>query len=274
MDASAAPIATPIAADRRHLRRSPWEGGASALLIARRHLLQIRGNPGLLLDATVMPMIFTVVFVYVFGGAIAGAQRAYLQYFLPGIMAVTITIVARTTGISLNVDFSNRIVYRLRTLPIARSAVLAGRVIADAARMLLSQVVMLVFGCLIGFRISTGVLPVVAAVALMVAFGIALSWTSAFIGVFARSVQTAETVTTLALVPLQFGSSLFVRPSTMPGWLQGFVRVNPVTLVVDACRALLTGGQTGPAALGAVIWIVAMTAVFAPLAVRGYRRRR
>jgi oleandomycin transport system permease protein len=254
--------------------RSRWEGAISALLIARRHLVQIRGNPGQLLDATLMPMIFAIVFTYVFGGAIDGSQRAYLQYLLPGIMGVTITIVARTTGISVNVDFGNRFVYRLRSLPIARSAGLAGRVIADSARMLLSQVVLLAFGCLVGFRITTGAPQVVAAIVLMVGFGIALSWASAVAGVFARSVQTAETVTTLVMVPLQFGSSLFVPPGTMPGWLQGFVRANPMTIVLDACRALLTGGQAGRPLLGAVIWIAGLIAICAPLAVMGYHRRR
>jgi oleandomycin transport system permease protein len=250
------------------------EAVASSLVIARRNLLKVTGDPGQLLDATLMPMVFTIVFVYVFGGAIAGSQANYVQYFVPGIMALTITIIARTTGIGLSVDFSNGIVQRFRSLPIAQSAMLSGRVVADSARMLLSQVVMLGFASLVGFRITTSPLAVAAAVALMVGFGVALSWVSTFIGIAVRSVQTAETVLTLWLVPLQFGSSLFVQPSTMPGWLQVFVRLNPMTLVIDAVRHLLRGGPAGHSALGGLVWIIGTIAVFAPLSVRQYRRRR
>jgi oleandomycin transport system permease protein len=254
------------------------ESGARNVLrhsgvIARRNLMKIPGEPGLLLDATLMPMIFAVMFVYVFGGAIAGSTHGYRQFFMPGIMALTITIVSRTTGIGLALDFKDGAVDRFRSLPIARSAVLSGKIIADMARMLLSQVVILCFAFAIGFRTSTGIVSVLGALILLTGYGFALSWVSAFIGLSIRSVQTVETVTTLWMVPLQFGSSLFVPLSTMPGWLQAFVRVNPMTQVVDGARSLLTGGAVAMPLLYSASWIAGMVLVFAPLSIWQYSRR-
>jgi oleandomycin transport system permease protein len=256
----------------------PGEGALSnvrhALVLARRNLMKITGDPGLLLDATVMPMVFALMFVYVLGGAIAGSVASYREFFIPGIMVLTITIVSRTTGIALSVDFNSKLMDRFRSLPIARSAVLSGRILSDAVRMLLSQLVIGVFALVIGFRIHTGVLPALTAVGLIVAFGVALAWVSAFIGLSARSVQTAETVTALWMVPLQFGSSLFVSLHTMPGWLQAFVKVNPMTQVVNACRGLLIGGTVAGPLLAALMWIAGILLVFVPLSVWQYSRRR
>lgn len=257
---------------------SPPAGGMRGVVrhsfvIARRNLMKISGDPSLLLDATVMPMVFAVMFIYVLGGAIAGSPADYRQFFIPGIMVLTITIVSRTTGIALAVDFGKGIVDRFRSLPIARSAVLSGQIIADAARMLLSQLIVLAFAMIIGFRIHAGVLPVLGALALLTAFGVALSWVSAFIGLSMRSVQSVETLTTLWLVPLQFGSSLFVQPSTMPVWLRSVAEWNPTTLVADGARALLSGGVATRPVLGALAWVAVLLLVFVPLAVRRYARR-
>ncbi|MES5816906.1 ABC transporter permease [Streptomyces sp. RG80] len=256
----------------------PSEGGLNvvrhAFVVARRNLKKIPGDPSLLLDATVMPMIFALMFIYVFGGAIAGTQADYRQFVMPGIMAITITIVARTTGIALAVDFSKGVVDRFRTLPIARSAVLSGQVIADVMRMILGQLVILAFALIIGFRVHTNMVSVLGAVALLTAFGVALSWISAFIGLTMRSVQSVETVTTLVMTPLQFGTSVFVMPGTMPGWLQVVVEWNPTTLVVDACRGMLLGGEVAEPTVKAMAWIAVLLAVFVPLSVRAYSRRR
>ncbi len=245
-----------------------------AAVMAYRNLLRLRTDPGQLLDATLMPVVFSLVFMYVFGGAIAGGTHRYAEFFMPGIMALTVTIVSRTTGIGLAVDFAGGIVDRFRSLPVARSALLAGRITADAARMALAQVVILACAVAIGFRIHTGVLAVLAAIGLLVAFGVALCCVSAYIGLTARSVATVDTVATLWLVPLQFGSSMFVPTATMPGWLQAFVKVNPMTLVVDAVRGLLAGGPVAHPALGAAAWIAGSVVVVGPLAVRRFRRRR
>jgi oleandomycin transport system permease protein len=245
-----------------------------AYVMASRNVRKLKGDPGQLLDATVMPIVFSLVFVYVFGGAIAGETSRYVQYFMPGIMALTVTIVSRTTGIGLAVDFSSGIVDRFRSLPVARSAVLAGRIASDAVRMAISQFVILGFAFVIGFRVHTGPLAVLAAVGLLVGFGVALSCVSAVIGLTARSLPTVDTIATLWMVPLQFGSSMFVPTGTMPGWLQAFVKVNPMTLVVDASRGLLAGGPVAGPAFGASLWIAGTIAVFGPIAVWRYRRKR
>jgi len=245
-----------------------------AYVLASRNLRKLTNDPGQLLDATVMPIVFSLVFVYVFGGAIAGDTGHYVEYFMPGIMALTVTIVSRTTGIGLAVDFGTGIVDRFRSLPVARSAVLAGRVVSDAVRMAISQFVILGFAYVIGFRVHTGLPQVFATVGLLVGFGVALSCVSAVIGLTARSLPTVDTIATLWMVPLQFGSSMFVPTATMPGWLQAFVKVNPMTLVVDASRGLLGGGPVAAPALGASLWIVGTIVVFGPIAVWRYRRRR
>jgi oleandomycin transport system permease protein len=244
-----------------------------AFVIARRNLMKISGDPGLLLDATVMPMVFAVMFVYVLGGAISGSVGSYREFFMPGIMALTITMVSRAAGIGLAVDFQTRMVDRFRSLPIARPVVLAGRILADCARMVLSLIVILAFALAIGFRVHTGPLPALAALGLLTAFGFALAWVSAFIGLAMRSLQTVSTVTALWMVPLQFGSSLFVPAKTLPGALQAFVKVNPMTLVVDACRGLMIGGPVASSARGALLWLAGILLVFVPLSVWRYCRR-
>jgi oleandomycin transport system permease protein len=244
-----------------------------AFVIARRNLMKISGDPGLLLDATVMPMVFAVMFVYVLGGAIAGSVGSYREFFIPGIMALTITIVSRSAGIGLAVDFQTRLVDRFRSLPIARSVVLAGRILADCARMVLSLLVILAFALAIGFRVHTGPLAALAALGLLIAFGFSLAWVSTFIGLAMRSLQTVGTVTALWMVPLQFGSSLFVPAKTLPGPLQAFVRVNPMTLVVDASRGLLVGGPVASSLRGALLWLAGILLVFVPLSVWRYCRR-
>jgi oleandomycin transport system permease protein len=244
------------------------------VVIARRSLLKVAGDPALLLDATLLPIVFSALLVYLFGGALAGDPVVYRQYLIPGLMTLTVAIVSRATGIGVAVDFGTGVMDRFRALPISPSAVLAGRVLADAARMLLSQVVILGFACLIGFRITTDPVRALAAVALIMAFGVALAWGSTLIGLTVRSVAAVETITTLVLTPLQFGSSLFVSPSTMPGWLEDIVRHNPMTLVADAARALLIGGPAREPALGAAAWIAVALIVLIPLSARRFGRRR
>jgi len=218
-------------------------------------------------------MIFTLLFVYIFGGAIADDQATYRQYLIPGMMVQTLAFASRSTGIGLSVDFSNGLMDRFRALPIARSAVLSGRILADLCRMLLGQLVMLTFAVVIGFRVKTGFVPVLAALGLLLCYGTALCWISAFIGLAGRSPQTVQTVGFIWTIPLQFGSSMFVPTHTMPGWLQAFSVVNPTTLVTDACRGLLIGGGVARSAIGALAWVGVLIAVFVPLSVRKYRRR-
>jgi len=262
----------PAFADRRS------GGGPRAVLrhslaIARRNLVQVRNDPGQLLDATLMPMVFTLIFVYVFGGAIATDQHTYLQYLMPGIMVQTLAFASRASGIGLSVDFGNGLMDRFRSLPIGRSAVLTGRVLADLCRLALGQLVMLTFAMVIGFRVQTGPLEVLAALGLLVLYGFALCWVSAYIGLAVRSPQTVQTVGFLWTIPLQFGSSMFVPTATMPPWLRAFSSINPTTLVTDTSRALLNGGAYGVSLLGALGWVAGLLVVFIPLSVWQYRRR-
>ncbi|WP_415947315.1 ABC transporter permease [Streptomyces sp. KLOTTS4A1] len=244
------------------------------LAITRRNLRKVLSSPGQILDATLMPLIFALIFVYIFGGAISGSAGAYRQYVMPGIMALTTTIASRTTGISLNIDFNNGVMDRFRTLPMVPSAVLAGRILADALRMLVSLLVVFAFALAIGFRVHTGPLQATAAIGLLLLYGIALAWLHAFIGLTARTIETVQSVGMLAMVPLQFGSSIFVEPDTMPGWLGVIVANNPMSSVVDASRALLTGGPAQTHVLAALAWSLGLIAVLAPLSANRFRRRR
>lgn len=242
--------------------------------IARRNLLQVRNDPGQLVDSALMPIIFTLIFLYVFGGAIWGGREGdYRQYLLPGIMVQTIMFASRATGFTLSMDFGTGIMDRFRSLPIARSAVLSGRIIADMARLLLGQIIMLSFALLIGFDVHTSLPLAVAGVALVMLYGTALAWVSAVIGLVLRSPNTVSSAGFLWMIPLQFGSSMLVPTSTMPGWMRAFAEVNPTTQVTDACRYMLIGGPwTGPAT-NALIWSLGILVVAVPLAVRLYIRR-
>jgi oleandomycin transport system permease protein len=254
-------------------RVRPLAAVGHALAISRRNLVQLRHDPSQLLDATLMPMVFTLIFVYVFGGAIGGNQADYRQYLVPGIMVQVASFAAQVTGVALNADFSTGVMDRFRSLPIARSAVLSGRIIADLCRMALGQAVILLFAFTIGFRTHTNLLSVLGALALLMLYGLSLSWIAAFVGMVIRSPQAVQSMGFLWMIPLQFGSSMFADPQTMPGWLQAFAQVNPTTLVVDSCRALLVGGPVGGNLLGALAWTCGIILVFAPLAVRRYTRR-
>ncbi|QMU77968.1 ABC transporter permease [Streptacidiphilus sp. PB12-B1b] len=251
----------------------PREALRHSLAITRRNLLKVRSSPGQILDAALMPVVFALIFTYVFGGAISGSSGAYRQFLMPGILALTTTITSRASGVGLNLDFGNGVMDRFRSLPMARVAVLAGRILADTVRMLLGLVLVFAFTLLMGFRVHTGPLKVAAALGIVLLFGTALSWLHALIGLTARSVETVQSVSMLAMVPLQFGSSIFVPPGTMPHWLELIVVHNPMTSVVDSARALLLGGPAGASTATALVWIIGMTAVLAPLSVRQFQRR-
>ncbi|MEU6331188.1 ABC transporter permease [Streptomyces sp. NPDC047049] len=244
-----------------------------SLALARRNLRKAAASPGQIIDATLMPVTLSLVFIYGFGGAIAGDSAQYRQYLMPGIMALTLTTTCRTSGIALNMDFASGVMDRYRSMPVARSAVLIGRILADAVRVLAGLLMVLAFGFLIGFRVHTSVAATVAAVGVLLLYGVALCLLQAFIGLAARGMETVQSVSTLAMVPLQFGSSIFVAPDTMPSWLRVFVENNPMTMVVDAARNLLVGGPVAHSATMAVAWSAGFIAVFTPLCVAKYRTR-
>jgi len=242
-------------------------------VIARRNLLHVRSDPQQLVGMTIQPLMFLLLFVYVFGGAIAGSSRVYIQYVLPGLVVQGVTFWAMQTAIGLNTDFQHGLVDRFRSLPIARSSVVAGRIAADVLRTGWGAVISVAAGMAFGFRLHTSVAGVVGALGLILAWGFALSWLMAFLGVSLRSAETVQTAGFLLVMPLGFASSVFARASTMPGWLQAFVKVNPVTVVADAARGLMIGGPVAAPLLKSAAWLTAITAVSWALTVHRYRAR-
>ena len=245
----------------------------NTLTIARRNLLHIKATPEQLVEMSIQPLMFLVLFVYVFGGAIEGSSREFLLYALPGILVQSVAFLPFTTALALNVDFQRGVIDRFRSLPIARSAVISGRILADGARIVWSILIITGFGVLLGFRFGGGAAGALGALAVVTAFGITMCWPMAFIGITARSTESVNTWGFMIILPLTFASSAFVRPETMPGWLEAFVKVNPVTSVIDAARGLMLGGPVARPVVQSVIWMAVITAVFAPLAIARYRRR-
>jgi oleandomycin transport system permease protein len=244
-----------------------------ALALAKRSLIKTWRTPEALIDVTLQPVIFLLMFTYIFGGAIAGgSQHAYLQFLLPGLLGQSIAMSGIALGQNLNADIEKGVFDRFRSLPIARSAPLVGAVFADFARYLILCVVTLSFGYLIGFRIHTSVLDTVAAVAISIAFALCFCWISVFVGMVVRSSGAVQGVMFLLVLPLSFASNTFVKVSTMPGWLQDFVKVNPISHLVSVVRALMLGGTIGDNLLWTVGWMVVLVAVFVPLALRAYAR--
>jgi oleandomycin transport system permease protein len=242
--------------------------------LAWRSLIKIKHSPEQLLDLTLQPIIFVCLFYFVFGGAMAGGDRhRYLQFLVPGILVQTVMFASQGTGINLNNDLTKGIFDRFKSLPIARSAPLTGLIVGDVVRYVISIGMVLGFSAILGFRIQTDVLSTVAACALIMFFAFALSWIPALIGLYAKSPQQVQGFGFIVFFPLTFGSNVFVPASTLPGWLQAWVKVNPLTPVVEVTRALLLGEGPVLSPLWKVLaWSFGMIAVFAPLAVRSYRR--
>lgn len=243
-----------------------------ALTIAWRNLLNIRRNPQLLVFATVQPVIFVLLFRYVFGGAIAVPGGSYVNYLMPGIFVQTVVFGALTTGVGLADDLQKGLIDRFRSLPMARSAVLVGRTLADLTRNAFVVLLMCVVGVLVGWRPSGTPLEIMGGIALVLAFSYSLCWVFAIVGLSVRDAETAQAVSFPIMAPLVFASSAFVPVSTMPGWLQTFAEYQPVSVVCNAVRGLTLGHPSTGTTLGAIAWIVGIIAVCAPFAVRRYRR--
>lgn len=241
--------------------------------LAWRGIVKTIHSPEALLDVTLQPVIFLLLFVYVFGGAISGNPQAYLQFALPGVLVQTVVFASAGTGTGLAEDLSTGIFDRFRSLPISRTAPLLGAIGADLVRYLTSGVIMLVLGTIMGFRSDAGPLAYVAALALVVAFALALCWVFTALAMVVKQPRSVQGIGALVILPLTFGSNVFVPSASMPGWLQAFVDVNPVSKIVDAVRGLFAGGPVAGSVAGALIAAAIVTAVFAPLAVVLYRRR-
>ena len=245
---------------------------ADTLVITERNLVRLPRSPDLLLAFTVQPIMFVLLFAYVFGGAINTPGFSYIDFLIPGIIVQNIAFGGFVTAIGLNEDLSKGLIDRFRSLPMARPAVLAGRTSADIVTNLLSAIILVVTGLIIGFSFGTGALEIIAGFALLIFFGYAFSWVFAWLGLIVSSPESANSVGFIAVFPLTFISSAFVPVDSMPAALQWFAEINPFTYAVDAMRALWLGAPAGDSIIGAVIWTVVIIAVFAPLAVYRYRR--
>jgi len=240
--------------------------------MAGRNLLHYVRIPDLLAFSTIQPVIFLLLFAYVFGGAIRIPGFSYIDFMMPGIFVQAIVFGLVQTGVGLAQDTSSGMVDRFRSLPMARSAVLAGRTISDTVRNFWVVLLMCGVGLGIGFRFHAGALAAVAALGLVVVFGLVLSLVSAAIGLSVGSPESAQAAGFTWVVPIIFASSAFVPVATMPGWLQAIAKVNPVTFTVDALRGLVLGGPVAAAAGRSAVSMVVIVAVFVPLSVRRWRR--
>jgi ABC-2 type transport system permease protein/oleandomycin transport system permease protein len=246
--------------------------------ITRRNLLRYVRLPQLLFFSSVQPIMFLILFNYVFGGAIATGVSSgkYIDYFLPGIMVQMILFGAIQTGIGLAEDMSKGIIDRFRSLPMSRAAVMSGRTLSDSIRNVAVSFIMLSVGMLIGFRFHNGFWGAVGMIAIVILFGFAFSWFAALMGLNAKDAETAQLSSFLFIFPLIFASSAYVPVATMPSWLQTFARNQPITQVVNAARQLAQG-FVAPGTEGAIwktlVWIAIILAVFVPLAIWRYRRR-
>ena len=242
-------------------------------VIAERNLVRLPRAPDLLLAFTVQPIMFLLLFRYVFGGAIkVPGGIPYVEFLIPGIIVQNIAFGGFVTALGLNEDVHKGLIDRFRSLPMARPAVLAGRTLADVVTNSLSITVLVVTGVIIGFSFHASVLNVIAGIGLLLLFGYAFSWVFAYLGLLVGSPEAANSVGFIAVFPLTFISSAFVPVSSMPSVLQAFAKVNPFTITVDAMRALWIGTPAGNYVWGAVVWSLVILAVFSPLAVARYRR--
>src|SRR3954466_11405975 len=243
-----------------------------ALVMAERNLVRLPPSPDLLIGFTVQPVMFVLLFAFVFGGAIQTPGYDYVDFLIPGIIVQQIAFGGFATALGLAEDMNKGLIDRFRSLPTARASVLAGRTLADVATNLLSIAILVSTGLVIGFRFEASVFEVLAGIGLLLLFGYAFSWIFALIGMSVSSPEAANGVGFTLIFPITFISAAFVPVESMPAGLQQFAEVNPITVVVDAMRALWLGAPAGNAVWGAVAWSVALIAVFAPLAVAKYRR--
>jgi ABC transporter DrrB family efflux protein len=253
---------------------TPWRALADIIVVAERTLLGYTRIPEALFFSSVQPIMFVILFRYVFGGAIhANTPGGYVNFLMPGIFVQTVAFGSVQTSIGLAEDLQKGIIERFKSLPMARSAVLAGRTVADLCRNVLVVVLITGVGYAVGFRVLTNALAYFAGFGLMLLFAYALSWGFAFIGLSARSSETAQVMAFPLLFPLTFASNAFVPVADMPGWLRGYATYQPVSQTVGAVRALMLGGPTADHVIQTVIWCVGIFVVLAPLAVWRYRTR-
>ena len=275
MSATAAPAADEAAVRRAiaSTERPPRASAVSATLtFGWRGMLKVKHVPEQLVDVTITPVMFTLMFTYLFGGAITGSTGEYRDYILPGILVMSVLFTTVYSGIAINTDMTRGVVDRFRSLPMWRPAPLLGSLIGDSVRYVAAGTVIIVLGLILGFRPEGGVVGVVAALALVVVFSFGLSWVFTTLGLVLRSPSAVMNTGFMAIFPLTFLSNVFVEPETLPSALEAFVDVNPISILASASRGLMAGNaDAGDIAI--VLGVAAaLTAVFAPLTTRLYRR--
>ena len=268
-----ATVARPARAVKPHQTGGPLTMFSDALVLAQRHLRHIPRNPELLVFATIQPVMFVVLFRYVFGGAIAIDGTTYVNYLMPGIFVQTVTFGSMMTGTGLAQDMTRGLIDRFRSLPMSRFAVLLGRTISDLIVNTLVVAIMLLVGVLVGFRPEGSAAGWAGGLGLLLLVSFTFSWIAATIGLFARSVEAVNSAGFIWLFPLTFCSSAFVQTDTMPRWLRVFAEHQPITILVDAVRGFFLAGDAGAKGWQALAWCLAIIAVFAPLSVWMFRKR-
>ena len=252
---------------------TPMRAARHGLTLAWRSLLKLKHSPDQLLDVLLMPITFVLVFVFLFGKAVAGDWHAYLQYVLPGIAVQALMFASMGTALGLNSDLRTGIFDRLRSLPIARSAPLTGYLLGDLVKYVATLALVFGFGAVLGFRAHGNPLAVLAGCGLIVLFSFSVCWIAALVGMLAKSPGSVQGLAFMLIFPLTFGSNVFVPTAELPGWLQAWVKLNPVTQVSDAARGLMLDLPPGHTVTTSLLWTGGILVVFAPLAVRAYRRQ-
>ena len=255
-------------------RPAPPSGLSAVLTHAWRAMLKIKHVPFQLFDVIVTPIMFTLLFTYIFGGALAGTPREYIQYLLPGVLVQTIVFITVYTGIGLNTDIQKGLYDRFRSLPMWQPSPLFGALLGDVFRYSLAGSIIILMGFIIGFRPGGGMVGVVAALGLILVFSFALSWLWIIVGMLMKTPETVMTLSFVFLMPLTFASDIFVRLETMPGWLQVVVGRNPVTLLARAARGLMHGNVVMSDVWGVLLASAVITAIAVPIAMRLYYRER
>jgi oleandomycin transport system permease protein len=240
--------------------------------LAGRTLLKIRHSPDSVFDVLLMPVVFVLMFVFLFGNSVSGDWRDYLQLVVPGIAVQALMFASMGTALGLHSDVHTGVFDRFRSLPIARSAPLIGHLLGDLVKYVLCIVVVFGFATLLGFRVHGDPLDVLAAFALLLAFAFSVAWIAALVGLTVSSPQGIQAVSFVVVLPLTFGSNIFVPAENLPTWLQGWVRINPVSQLADATRGLLLDVPVGNAVRNGLLCVAALLVVFVPLAIRAYRR--
>ncbi|WP_328425809.1 ABC transporter permease [Streptomyces sp. NBC_00443] len=254
--------------------RPPRPSALSAsMTFGWRAILKIKHVPEQLFDVTAFPIMMVLMYTYLFGGALAGSPKEYIQFLLPGILVMSVVMITMYTGVSVNTDIEKGVFDRFRSLPIWRPSTMVGYLLGDALRYTIASVVMLTVGMIIGYRPDGGVVGVLAGIALLVAFSFAFSWVWTMFGLLLRSEKSVMGVSMMVLFPLTFLSNIFVDPKTMPGWLQAFVNNSPITHLASAVRELMAGNWPADEIAWSVGWAGLFVLVFGPITMRLYNRK-